>query len=91
MLAVDELAANSIRHGGGRGILRIWAPTTRWCARSATRAASPTRSPAASARPSTQLSGRGLWIANAVCDLVQIRAGRRPRSHEALNFRPDRA
>ena len=24
MLAVAELAANSIRHGGGRGILRIW-------------------------------------------------------------------
>ena len=24
VLAVDELAANSIRHGGGRGILRIW-------------------------------------------------------------------
>ena len=24
---------------------------------------------------SEQLGGRGLWIANAVCDLVQIRAG----------------
>ena len=24
MLAVDELAANSIRHGGGRGVVRLW-------------------------------------------------------------------
>ena len=56
------------------------ARTTRWSARSATAAGSPTRWRAASSPDSTQLGGRGLWIANAVCDLVQIRAGRGPRA-----------
>ncbi|MFN2503199.1 MAG: ATP-binding protein [Acidimicrobiales bacterium] len=27
ILAVNELATNSVRHGGGRGILRIWSDT----------------------------------------------------------------
>ena len=50
VLAVDELATNSVRHGGGRGILRIWRDAAHSSARSATAAASPTRWPAA-ARP----------------------------------------
>ena len=46
----------------------------RWSARSATAAASTRRSPAASARVHGQPGGYGLWLANQLCDLVQIRS-----------------
>ena len=40
VLAVNEVATNSIRHGGGGGVLRVWqADATRWSARSPTRGA----------------------------------------------------
>ena len=89
VLAVDEVAANSIRHGGGRGIVRIW--RERRDAR--LRGARPghhraTRSRAGRARTSSSFGGRGLWIANAVCDLVQIRPGRHGRGSEARDQRP---
>ena len=73
MLAVDELAANSIRHGGGRGIMRIWSEDGSLVCDVRDRGRSATRWPGVGARRE-QLGGRGLWIANAVCDLVQIRS-----------------
>jgi anti-sigma regulatory factor (Ser/Thr protein kinase) len=75
VLAVTELAANSIRHGGGRGILRIWTERdTLVCeVRDRGRIADPL---AGRHVPDPEwLGGRGLWIANAVCDLVQVRSG----------------
>jgi anti-sigma regulatory factor (Ser/Thr protein kinase) len=74
-LAVTEAAANSVRHGGGRGILRIWQEAGAVICEVRDRGR--IDDPLAGRRaPSTeQLGGRGLWIANAVCDLVQIRAG----------------
>jgi anti-sigma regulatory factor (Ser/Thr protein kinase) len=73
VLAVNEVATNSVRHGGGSGTMRVWAD-----ARSLVceledegRIVDPLagrREP----RPG-QEHGRGLWIANQVCDLVQVR------------------
>ena len=74
VIAVNELAANSVRHGGGRGELHVWHEDDDARLRGrATPAASPTRSPGAAIPTSSQLGGRGLWMVNQLCDLVQIR------------------
>jgi anti-sigma regulatory factor (Ser/Thr protein kinase) len=75
VLAIDELAANSIRHGGGRGIVRMWSDNGSLVCevRDQGRIADPL---AGRSRPDDDgVGGRGLWIANLVCDLVQIRPG----------------
>ena len=74
VLAASELAANSVAHGGGAGTLRIWHEADRlvldfedtgWISEPL----------AGRLRPAaTQEGGRGLWLANQLCDLVQIRS-----------------
>jgi anti-sigma regulatory factor (Ser/Thr protein kinase) len=74
MMAVNEIATNSIRHGGGRGSLRIWQePSGVVCEiRDSGRFDKPL---ADRERPLPELSAaRGLWLANQLCDLVQIRS-----------------
>jgi anti-sigma regulatory factor (Ser/Thr protein kinase) len=75
VLAVNELATNSIRHGGGSGVLRVWRePEVLICEVSdGGRFEDPLvgrRRPAG-----TQIGGYGLWLVNQVCDLVQVRSG----------------
>jgi anti-sigma regulatory factor (Ser/Thr protein kinase) len=75
VLAANELAANSICHGGGAGLLRIWREPGRLLVELEDEGtvAEPL---VGRLRPSvTQESGRGLWLANQLCDLVQIRSG----------------
>ena len=73
VLAVDEIAANSIRHGHGGGHLSMWVePGAVVCeVRDRGRLTDPladrTRVSAGTE------SGRGLWLANQLCDLVQVR------------------
>lgn len=73
-LAVHELASNSVRHGGGGGgTLHAWQENGAVVCevRDAGRITEPLagrRMPDARA-----LSGRGLWLVNHFCDLVQIR------------------
>jgi anti-sigma regulatory factor (Ser/Thr protein kinase) len=74
-LAVHELAANSVRHGGGWGRLRIWSEPSEVVFEVADRGV--VRDPLVGRRapePSTE-GGRGLWLANQLCDLVQLRSG----------------
>jgi anti-sigma regulatory factor (Ser/Thr protein kinase) len=74
-LAVDEIAANSLLHGGGRGVLRVWAePDTLVCEVSDEGVI---RNPLVGrVRPALdRLGGRGFWLANQLCDLVQVRSG----------------
>ncbi len=75
VLAINELAANSIRHGGGRGVLRVWRDNGSLICeiKDRGRLADPLAGRRAPAREA--LDGRGLWIANQVCDLVQVRSG----------------
>jgi anti-sigma regulatory factor (Ser/Thr protein kinase) len=75
VLAVDEIAVNSVRHGGGNGILRLWQEGDRLLCEVKDRGqiADPLagrHSPAAG-----QLGGWGMFIANQLCDLVQLRSG----------------
>lgn len=72
VLAVNELATNSVRHGGGVGTLRIWAePGVLVCE---IQDAGHIADPDACLTPPTpdQPSGRGLWVVNRLADLVQI-------------------
>jgi anti-sigma regulatory factor (Ser/Thr protein kinase) len=74
VLAVNELAANSVRHGGGQGILRMWreAETLVCEVEDSGRIEDPL---VGCSRPSPdQCSGFGVWLANHLCDLVQIRS-----------------
>ena len=74
VLAVDELATNSVCHGGGAGTLRMWREgdvlLCDICDLGQIRQESVCLSPP----DPTQISGRGLWIVSQLCDLVQIRS-----------------
>lgn len=72
--AVNEVASNSLRHGGGSGVLRVWhAPDAVVCEVSdGGHIDEPLVGPL---RPGTgDRGGRGLWIVNQLCELVQIRS-----------------
>ena len=74
VLAVHEIGANSVDHGGGGGLLRVWQEPDRLVCevRDGGRiddALVGRRTPTAE-----QGRGRGLWLANQLCDLVQIRS-----------------
>jgi anti-sigma regulatory factor (Ser/Thr protein kinase) len=74
LLAVNEIATNSVRHGGGRGRLLFWQePGMLLCeVRDEGRITAPL---VGRERPGLgQVGGYGLWVANQVCDLVQVRA-----------------
>lgn len=74
VLAVDEAATNTVRHGAGRGRFAGWVDgRTLVCE---IRDGGRITDPLVGLRPPTprQFGGRGLWIANRVCDLVQVRS-----------------
>lgn len=74
VLAVNELATNSVQYGGGGGTLRVWIePDALVCD---VRDRGYIDDPLAGriAPPLDQYGGRGLWLVNHLCDLVQIRS-----------------
>jgi anti-sigma regulatory factor (Ser/Thr protein kinase) len=73
VVAANEIATNSLRHGGGEGTLRMWREGRSLVCE--VRDAGRIDDPLAGRRPprATQEGGRGLWLANQLCDLVQIR------------------
>jgi anti-sigma regulatory factor (Ser/Thr protein kinase) len=74
VLVANELACNSIRHGGGTGTLRLWRESGELVFEVQDRGL--VTDPLIGRRnpnPTTG-GGAGLWIANQVCDLVQIRS-----------------
>lgn len=75
--AASELAANSIVHGGGSGTLRLWREEERIVAEVEDRGRI-VEPLVGRLRPRvSQEGGRGLWLANRLCDLVQIRSSER--------------
>lgn len=75
VVAASELAANSVMHGGGHGTLRLWRENGSLLAEVEDRGR--IEQPLVGRmRPGiAQEGGRGLWLANQLCDLVQIRSG----------------
>lgn len=73
ILAVSEVAANSVRHGGGRGLLRMWRQSASLVCEISDRGR--LKDPLAGRRRPVlgQIGGYGLWVANQVCELVQVR------------------
>jgi anti-sigma regulatory factor (Ser/Thr protein kinase) len=75
MVAINELTTNSVRHGGGGGVLDVWTDD---------------ESLICEVRDGGRIEGRllgrelpgadrdggglGLWLVNQICDLVQVRA-----------------
>ena len=74
VLVVSELAANSIKYGGGAGTLRLWRDGLSLVCE--VRDDGVITDPLVGRRrPSvTTLGKAGLWVANQVCDLLQIRS-----------------
>lgn len=72
VLAVNELATNSVSHAGGGGTLRTWQDGGVVCeVADGGRIENPL---AGRRRPAgEQLGGFGLWIVNQLCDFVQVR------------------
>ena len=77
MVSVNELATNSMCHGPGRGTLRLWQEGgSMVCEVRDSGSFTPAPPWSGRQRPGfEQIGGRGLWLANQLCDLVQIRAG----------------
>jgi anti-sigma regulatory factor (Ser/Thr protein kinase) len=76
VLATNEAAANSVRHAGGRGVLRVWQePESLICE---VKDPGVVDDPLVGRRRPTidQTGGWGVYIAHQVCDLVQLRSGR---------------
>ena len=74
IVAVHEVAANSVRHGGGTGLLRTWngGPGVTCEIRDAGVITEPLAGRLRPADPAR--GGNGLWLANQLCDLVQLRS-----------------
>jgi anti-sigma regulatory factor (Ser/Thr protein kinase) len=75
VLAVSEIAANSLIHGGGHGLLRIWPQDGGVVCEVRDRGVIED-SLVGRRRPGPdQIGGWGVWIAHQICDLVQLRTG----------------
>ena len=78
VIAVGELAANTLAHTSGPGMLAIWAtPEEIICQVQDTGHIEDPVTGRLRPDPADLGGGRGLWVVNQVCDLVQIRTGRR--------------
>ena len=74
ILAVHEIATNSVIHGGGHGTVRIWTSPDAFVVEIAD--AGRITDPVVGRLPPdlARLGGRGLWLAHRMCDLVQVRS-----------------
>jgi anti-sigma regulatory factor (Ser/Thr protein kinase) len=71
--AVDEVATNAIKHGGGSGVLQIWTgPQTMLCEVSDNGAGLPDPLVGQLPSPPGQLRGCGLWLARQFSDLLEV-------------------
>jgi anti-sigma regulatory factor (Ser/Thr protein kinase) len=72
VLAVNEIAANSIEHGPGYGRLRIWATDEAVVAEVSDSGTVDLPFPGMVAPAATGVRGRGMWLASELCDVMQV-------------------
>jgi len=74
VLAANEIVTNSMRYGGGRADVAVWTDEPSVICEVRDRGF--VRDPMAGriAPPPSATSGRGLWLVNQLCDLVQLRS-----------------
>jgi anti-sigma regulatory factor (Ser/Thr protein kinase) len=83
--AINEIATNSLQHGGGHGELRVWTDGD-WLVCAVSDSGHLT-APLAGKLPPAANDGAGLWLANQLTDLVQIHSapgGTEVRVHQKL-------
>jgi anti-sigma regulatory factor (Ser/Thr protein kinase) len=74
VLAVSEIATNSVRYGGGHGSLRCWMEEERFVCEVTDRGQI-LEPMVGRVRPLPgQVGGHGMWLANQLADLVQVRS-----------------
>lgn len=90
VLVVGELAANSVLHGGGAGLVRTWTQADHFVCE--VRDAGRLDDPLAGRRPagSRQLGGRGLLMVNHLADLVRMHTRSDGTTIRTYFRRPDR-
>ncbi|TCO44486.1 anti-sigma regulatory factor (Ser/Thr protein kinase) [Kribbella antiqua] len=74
-LALHEICTNSIRFGGGRGTLSVWIADGSLICDVADEGLIDDLLVGRVLPPLDGLGGRGVWLANQLCDLVQLRSG----------------
>ncbi|WP_053647851.1 MULTISPECIES: anti-sigma factor RsbA family regulatory protein [unclassified Streptomyces] len=75
LLAVSEAVTNSVRHGGGKGTLRLWRTEGTLVAETSDHGR--VTDPLIGRRrpdPFSAAGGRGVWMMHQLCDLVEMRA-----------------
>jgi anti-sigma regulatory factor (Ser/Thr protein kinase) len=77
VLAINELATNSIRHGGGGGALRAWGDGRDLLLEVADAGYVADPLLGRERAPSDRFGGRGLYLVHHLCDLVQMRSSER--------------
>ena len=73
VIAASEVAANSLRHAAGAGLLRLWSTGSELLCQFED--SGHIRDPLAGHRkpPPGAAGGQGLWLVNQICDLAEIR------------------
>jgi anti-sigma regulatory factor (Ser/Thr protein kinase) len=74
VVAVNEVATNSLLHGGGRGTLRVWREGQTLVCEVRDEGYIDDPLVGREMPEPDQMGGRGLWIVNQLCDLVQVRS-----------------
>jgi anti-sigma regulatory factor (Ser/Thr protein kinase) len=74
VLAVSEVAGNSVRHGGGVGVLRVWRNEEDAVVCEIRDAGYITDPLVGRRAPGRNHDVNGLWLVNQLCDLVEIRS-----------------
>jgi anti-sigma regulatory factor (Ser/Thr protein kinase) len=74
VIAVNEVATNSVVHGGGGGIARVWQDDGALVCEINDSGQLENPMAGRETPDSLQQGGHGLWMANQLCDLVQLRS-----------------
>ncbi|HEX6248281.1 MAG TPA: anti-sigma factor RsbA family regulatory protein [Nocardioidaceae bacterium] len=75
VLAAHELATNSVLHGGGHGVLRTWSDGACFAVQVDDTGVIDDPLVGRDLLQDFAENGRGIWMANQLCDLVQVRSG----------------
>ena len=74
VLAVDELATNTLRYARGDGMLRLWRENGTLLVEVTDEGHIADPLAGRDCPPPTEIGGRGLYLVNQLCDLVQLRS-----------------
>lgn len=74
VLAAHEVAANVVNHGEGNGALRMWTEASWLVCEVADAGRVEDRFAGRRPPPAEDTTGRGLWMVNQLCDLVELRS-----------------